>query len=117
MRKEMFNDYGLKGNSGLTKEYGIDSQIVHVNAPFGINNENEVFVDAFYDGYFEKHKPYQTKKYKYDSYCRMARSEAIKKGYNIIKCFHCNKDAVRLSHSYPYIIEDNACKEHLNIKN
>lgn len=112
MTKEMFNKYGLSGSSGLSKEYGLDSQIIHIAANYGVNEDDEVFVECYYNNYFDKHRPNQSKKYKYDHWTRMKKDYAIKRGYRIIKCCKCGEIAVSLDHHYPYYIDGNLCKLH-----
>ncbi len=101
--KKFFGKRGLKGNSGI----GVCG-LFHVNAPYDSNGK--IFVDWEF-----RHKSPDGKIDKYESWKRMTLERALKEKRKIIKCFRCNKPAVRLEHSYPYMVELNACEDHLDI--
>jgi len=111
----MFNKYGLKGSSGLGKEYG-NNNIFHITGSYGINKENQVFVKAFYKANFKSYRLYKTKIFHYQSWVRIEKEELIKKGGEIITCCKCNNPAVSLDHHYPYMIDFNLCKKHFKGK-
>jgi len=101
-RKKFFGKHGLKGSSGI----GVCG-LLHVNAPYDSNGK--VFVEWEY-----RYKFPDGKIDKYDGWKRMSLERALKEKRKIIKCFRCNKPAVRLEHSYPYMVELNACEDHLD---
>jgi len=79
---------------GLTGDCGFISPNIHVNANYDCNGM--VFVET--DDYWE----------------RMPKKEAKKKGLKIIKCSYCDKPAVSLDHSWPYLQDETTCKKHYN---
>lgn len=107
-----FNKYGLKGSSGLGKEYGLSEQILHISANYGINNDNEVFVKCFFDGGFNNYNNKETEVFYCESWSRMDKKEAIQDHFEIIKCCKCDSPAVSLDHHWPYYSDHNLCKKH-----
>jgi hypothetical protein len=92
--------YGIVGNSGL----GIGG-FLHVSMPYDSNGK--VFIKYTY-----KHKFTDGNIEEFDSWKRVDINKAKEK--DIIKCFFCEKPAVRLDHLWPYYCEMNSCEEHLD---
>lgn len=89
--------YGIAGDSGIiTDEAG--GLVMHLNAPYGNKDEDTVFV-ATADGM---------------SWRRMKKDVAAKKKLSPIKCSYCAKPAVRLDHSWPYLVGTTSCADHLD---
>lgn len=98
-KKAKETNYGLSGNSGLlTDDKG--TVVMHLNMPYGNNDENTVFVVP--------------KGAEFDSWRRMTKEEAKKQGLTPIKCSYCKKPAVRLDHSWPWMMGTTSCKDHLD---
>ena len=88
--------YGITGNTGL----GIGGNF-HVSMPYDSNGK--VFVKCeINDGSGAT----------FDSWKRVNPDKADQK--KIIRCYFCDKPAVRLDHLHPYHDETTACKDHLD---
>lgn len=85
---------GLTGNSGWL------SPNLHVNAPYSSNGG--VFAEVW------------DRRFRIMSWRRVTRAEAKRKKLRLIPCAHCRGAAVRIDHSWPYMVGMNACKRHLD---
>jgi len=91
------DEFGIKGNTGLT---GNKNGIIHVNANYSSNGM--VFVVDCED----ENDTFGM------SWERMSLEQAKHDGRQIITCHYCEKPAVSLDHSYPYLQGATTCKEH-----
>lgn len=94
MKRKLFGKYGLIGRSGFT---GNRKGILHISANY--DNNRKVFVD---DGDM--------------SWKRTTLKQAIRQKKSIVRCALCKKSAVSLDHFYPYMSENNRCKEHFHAR-
>jgi hypothetical protein len=91
-------EHGLTGNSGFLPGGH------HINAPYDSNGK--FFVQIF-------DMTYDNIEYRWE---RMSPEEVQEKRLykNVIKCHYCDKPAVRLDHSWPYLVGMTTCEEHKN---
>jgi hypothetical protein len=90
--------YGLSGTTGIaTDDKG--AMVAHLTMSYGNNDKEMVFVvpDVAAFNVWE----------------RMPKKEAERRKLSPIKCTYCDKPAVRLDHSWPYVIGRTACADHL----
>ena len=91
-------EHGLTGNSGILPGGN------HINAPYDSNGELFIrIIEPTEEGV----------EYRWD---RMTLEEVRKNNNykNIIKCHYCDKPAVRLDHSWPYLVGMTSCADHLD---
>jgi hypothetical protein len=92
--------HGLTGNTGL----GV-AGFFHVSMAYDSNGL--VFVE-----WRHRQKLPNGKIEKYDWWKRMTLKRALKEKRKIIECEYCNRPAASLDHFWPYMSDDNFCKEH-----
>lgn len=100
MQKKLISNIGLTGNSGII------SPNFHVAMSYDSNKK--VFVNWKF-----RHKKDNGKIEEYLGWKRMTLARALKEKRTIIKCCHCKNPAIRLDHYYPYMLDMNACADHL----
>lgn len=88
-----FDEYGITGNTGLT---GNTEGIIHYNANYSAT-ENHVFIEIQEDGFLTWER---------------IEKENIEDGMIIITCNYCDKPAISLDHSWPWLQENTTCEEH-----